>query len=195
MQLPVVPSFTAGESNVQHLQQLSNAVSFLSVGANYPVFRAIKTATLALTAGSWQTIPYTTIELDTDSMHNAANGGIQINTQGYYRFEASLELQSPGSNDVMALSFLLTVGPNNANYSNGTTLRFGGMSTTFNATSNVDGAFTQADICPYVLYPNDTVVVQAYPSVNCTTDTLTNSGATAGWFAPQMSARWIRTGT
>lgn len=195
MLIPVVPSFVQGESDVSNLQLLSNAVAFLAVASNFPMYRSIKTASASLTGGTWTTLPYGTTEFDSDSMHNVANGGIQINTQGYYRFEATILLQAPASGDVVNLTFLLTVGPNNANFTNGTTLRFGGVASTFNAVAGQDGGFSMADICPYVLYPNDAVVVQAFPAGNCTTDTLTNSTNTAGWFAPQMSARWIRTGT
>ena len=195
MLIPTVPTFTAGESNVNHLQQLSNAVAFLAVANNFPVLRTIKTANLALTATTWNTVPATTVEIDTDNMVNAANGGVQINTQGYYRFEACLQVQAPASNDVIALSFLLTVGPNNANYSNGTTFRFGGEGTAFASGAGVDWAFCQADICPVVLYPNDVVVMQAFPSVGVTTHVLANNTATTGWFSPQVSACWIRAGS
>lgn len=194
MQLPTVPSFTNGETSVPHLQALSNAVAFLSTGGNVPSFRFIKSASATLSGGSWQTVPYNTVVYDPDNMHNAATGGIQVNTQGYYRLEACLEVEPPAANDTLSITFLLTVGPNNLNYSSGTTFRFGGNANAISSGSN-DWSFCIADIVPIVLYPNDTILVQAFPGGTTITDTLLNSGATTGWFAPQFSGRWLRTGT
>jgi hypothetical protein len=195
MLLPgTMPTFVANETNVTHLQQLSSAVAFLGVAGNEPSFRFVKSASASLTGGSWQTIPYNTVQYDPDNMHNAATGGIQVNTQGYYRLEACLEIEGPAANDTLSLSFFLTVGPNNPNFSNGTTLRFGGCGDAVSSGSN-DWSFVIADVVPIVLYPNDQILVQCFPGGTTITDTLTNSAATAGWFSPQFSGRWIRQGT
>lgn len=195
MLIPTIPTFSNGEYSIDHLQQLSNAVSLMTNGNLFPIWRFIKSATMSPTAGSWQTIPYNTVEYDSDNVHNQTTGGVQINTQGYYYCESCTPVQNAASTQVITLSFLWTAGGSNPNYSSGTTNRFGGACGTASTTASTDYVYCQADMCPVVCYPGDSIVVQIYPTLACVTDTLSNSSATSGWFAPQFSGRWIRTGS
>lgn len=198
MQLPTVPSFTQGESgatNALHMQQLGQCVNYLvNMGAS-PIARYYKSAAESLGSGSWTAIVMGTVILDTDG--DGLNGGIVINTQGYYRFEANMAIvgQTAGAADFQAC-FASTIGGSNPHYSQGTNIYFGGSGTAQLSGSGISVSTTMADICPFVCFPGDFIQPTIYMNqAGSNTDTLTNSSATAGWFTCQISAKWIREGS
>jgi hypothetical protein len=195
MILPTIPAFVTGETSLLHLQQLSSAIQFGTVASYYPVWRFYKNATQAVAAGTLTTMAFGSIAVDTDTVWNANTA--MIVTQGYYECEACVPFQanSSGVNDLQ-LSLQFTAGPNNPHLSAGTTQRFGGAAGgSPSTTSGVDMVLCCADICPVVCYPGDVISVVVYTYYASTTSQMTNLSPTAGWFPPQFSGRWIRTGT
>jgi hypothetical protein len=195
MQLPVIPAFTAGESSVAHLQQLSAAVQFGAVAQYYPMWRFWKGASQAIAANTLTLIQFGSIAVDTDGVWTVG-GAATINTQGYYRCEMCLpaEAGTTSTNDLQ-LSFMFTAGPNNPHLSSGSTQRFGGAATSMTSVAGPDFVQCTADICPVVCYPGDSIGAWIYSYYAVSTNVLTNLAATAGWFPPQFTGMWIRTGT
>jgi hypothetical protein len=196
MQIPgTMPTFVTGENNIQHLQTLSNATSFLTNYSEVPFWRFIRnTSQTGITASTWNAINYNIVEVDTDSVHVASTGVASVNTAGYYETEMCLIVEAASANMVMFFQFLLTIGPNNPNYSSGTTLQYGFSGGTFDGGVGTDYTYCCADMCPYYLYPNDSISVRAYPTTTVASDVLSNANSTSGWFAPQFTGRWVRTG-
>lgn len=195
MQLPVIPAFVANETSIPHLQQLSAAVQFATVAQYYPMWRFYKTATLNILASTLTTVAFGQVAIDTDGVWSSP-GSVVINTQGYYECEASVPFEgnSSGVNDLQ-LSMLFTAGPYNAHFSAGTTQRFGGAAGSAAVNSGPDWVLCTADICPVVLYPGDQISVVAFTNFATTTNILVNLSTNSGWFPPQFSGRWIRTGS
>lgn len=195
MQIPNIPTFAQGDSNIIALQQLSMAVSTLTSAQYVPIWRVIRTTTQSLSAGAWNTLTYTTSEYDSDHVFDSGTGIITINTQGYYAVESSTPVPGVASSNVLSFMMLFTAGGSNPHFSSGGHAWFGGANCTNGTSTTTDAVVCQADICPVVCYPGDTIVPQVYPIVACATDTMTNSGATQGWFAPQFSGKWIAYGS
>ena len=196
MLIPTIPSFTANETSVPHLQQLGQAAQFAAVASSYPMWRFYKTATGSLTISTWNTITFAQIAVDTDGIYASGAGNYaQIATQGYYSTEAALTLQGTGSGtNNFQMKFLFTAGANNPNFSSGTAIGYGGAgSAAFNTTA--DYSLCMADYCPAVCYPGDQISVQVFINVATSTDVLVNTGSIAGWFVPQFSGRWVREGS
>lgn len=196
MQLPTIPSFSAGESSIAHLQQLGAAVRFATVAQYYPMWRYYRTSAQAVAAGSWVTVQFNAILIDTDNLSSGGNFGALIQTQGYYTCEACLPFleEASGTNNCQG-SFLWTAGPSNPNYTAGTTNRFGGTAQSATSGTGTDFVYNMADICPVVCYPGDSIVVQAFLLLATSVNYLSNATATSGWFCPQFTGRWIRTGS
>lgn len=195
MQIPNIPTFAQGDSNIIALQQLSMAVSTLTSAQYVPIWRVIRTTGQTLTAGSWQTLTYTTAEYDSDHVFDSGTGIITINTQGYYAVESSTPVPGVASNNVLSFMMLFTAGGSNPHFSVGGHAWFGGANCISGTSTTTDAVVCQADICPVVCYPGDTIYPQLYPIVAVTTSTQTNAGATQGWFPNQFSGKWIAYGT
>jgi hypothetical protein len=196
MQLPTIPAFSTGESSMTHLQQLGAAVRFVTVAEAAPMWRLYRTATQSIASGSWVTCQFNSALIDTDNLATGANDGVTIVTQGYYDCEACLPFtqENSGVNNCQG-SFLWTAGPSNANFAAGTTRRFGGTAQSAATGTTTDYVYCMADICPVVCYPGDTIVVQAFLLFTTSLNILSNTSNTSGWFCPQFSGRWIRTGS
>jgi hypothetical protein len=194
MQLPVIPSFTANETSVAHLTQLSAAVQFAAVASSYPLWRFYKVATQSVTLGVWNTLAFTTAAVDTDGINVSTSATIQ--TQGYYSTEACLPFQgnASGVNNLQG-SFLFTAGPNNPNFSPGTAIRYGGTASSAATGTGTDWVQCMSDKCPAVCYPGDSVVVQVFPLFTSNIAILVNTSNTAGWFPCVFSGRWVRMGS
>lgn len=192
MQLPTIPSFSANETTVAHLAQLSAAVQFATVASGYPLWRFYKAAVQSIPASTQTTLIFASIAVDTDNVSNAT--GAQINTQGYYSCEACIPFEGASAINGVQARFVFTAGPNNAGQASGTVINFGGTSSAAAAVTGTDYALCMADKCPVACYPGDVLTVQLFCPTATSVNVLSNTSNTAGWFPAQFSGRWVRTG-
>jgi hypothetical protein len=196
MQLPTIPTFVTGDTSLQKLQQLSQAVSMCSVASNYPLWRFYKNITQVLTANAWNPVHCTVIAIDTDGVFTTADGSATIVTQGYYECEGCVPFAGQASSFLTQANFMFTAGPNNPHYTSGSQVFFGGVASWAGYTaSGVDAVVGTAGKCPYVCYPGDNLALRTYALGAMTINSGQNGSATAGWFTPQFSGRWIRSGS
>ncbi len=196
MPLPTIPSFSTGDTDVSKLQQLSECARFITVATFRPYWRFYSnTSTQSISATTWTQVQMPSVALDTDGTWTSP-GTVTIQTQGYYTCAANVTFKGAGSSFLPTILFKWTAGINNPNYSSGTTKYFGGHASTASASmTGTDFALCIADECPVVCYYLDKITVMCYSSAACTIDYLTNTSRTAGWYAPEFSGRWIRTGS
>jgi hypothetical protein len=196
MNLPTIPTFVNGDTSITKLNQLSQAVSMLTVAADYPVWRFYGTGTQTLTVTSWNQMHVGSIAVDTDSTY-VAPGTAKIVTQGYYECEACIPFVGLSSSFLAQGLFQFTAGSGNPNHTTGSQVYFGGAASwAAYSASGVDTTICISGKCPYVCYPLDTITVQVYAvQAGMIINNGQNATNTAGWFTPQFSGRWIRTGS
>jgi hypothetical protein len=196
MLIPTIPTFVTGESSLAHLQQLSQAVSMCSVAANFPMWRFYNGgAVQALTTSTWNTVRTANVAVDTDGVFTGT-GQALIVTQGYYKCEACLPFEGQSASWLAQGVFKVVAGGSNPHYTSGAFAYFGGAATWSAYTStSVDTSLCLNGKCPWVCYPGDTISVQTYPLSATTINNGQNNSATAGWFTPQFSGRWISIGS
>jgi hypothetical protein len=192
--LPTVPAFVTGDTSITKLQQLSDAVGFLSDMDIRPTFRVYKTATAALTSGAWATLPGGTLDYDNDGFFSAGVGfNPTIQTQGHYCFEACVPFLTGTTAIGQRISILLTAGANNPNLTVGTTRRFGMRGGNSVSTTGNDTATCMSDHSPFGLYPGDVVALQVFVDTNVSTSFNSNTSYISGRFVPSFNGYWIRT--
>ena len=195
MNIPTVPTFTTGETSLAHLQSLSAAVSMITVATSFPIWRFYKGATQSLTASTWNLIQMGTVVVDTDGVWTSA-GFVTIKTQGYYECEACVPFTGSATPFLCQGVFLATAGASNPHHTNGTQVMFGSFANwARNSTAGIDATYCMSGICPWVLFPGDTISVQVYPLAATTLTNGTNGSNTSGWFPAQFSGKWISIGS
>lgn len=191
--LPTVPSFTTGDTSITKLQQLSDAVAFLSDADIRPMFHITKNSTFTPSLTTWQTLSGGTLIYDNDGF---LSGGVSfaptIRTQGYYAFEGCVPFTTSALMHVK-VSMLFTAGASNPGFVAGTTIRFGMRDSNTNATAGNDTAFCVADDCPAALYPGDTVALQVWTDTAVSTGFNNNISYISGRLVPSFTGYWIRT--
>ena len=195
MNIPTVPTFVTGETSLVNLQSLSAAVSMACVASSFPMWRYYKTATQSLTANTWNQIAMGTSQVDTDGLWTTP-GFVTIKTQGYYECESCIPFTGSATPFLCEGAFLVTAGANNTHHTVGATLYFGGFANwAKNSTAGIDAVYNMSGMCPWVLFPGDTISVQVYPLAATTLTNGTNGSNTSGWFPAQFSGKWISVGS
>lgn len=193
--LPIVPAFVAGDTSITKLQQLSQAVSFLVDCDVRPTWHMYQTTTTAITGSTWTTPGTKTIAYDDDGVAISTAMIATIVTQGYYAVEACLPIRTLAGAQSTDCAFLVTAGPNNPHHVNGTTTFFGQRGNNSFAGTGGDATGSISDICPWVLFPGDTVQPQAWISAAATMDFNTNTTYLNGRFVTNFTGYWLRTGS
>lgn len=191
--LPTVPTFVDGDTSITKLQQISDAVSFLSDITTRPYFKVYKTASVSLTINTWTTISFGTVDYDNDGF-NSGSGPFApvINTQGYYRFEGCVPLLTGATAISQRIAFLLTAGSNNPNLTVGSTLRFGLRGGNSVSTASNDTTQCSSEISPIGLYNGDSVALQVYVDTTVSTGFNANNSYISGRSILYFSGYWMR---
>lgn len=197
--VPTIPSHMSDNTSpsISTLNQLSSAVNFLCNDDVRPTWHTYKVATQSIPVTTWTTVSYGTIAYDSDSMTAPSGGVITINTQGYYKCEATADFLTGTTVMNLLGSFLITAGSSNPNHSVGTSQRFhqrGGESVGA-ASGAADTAICCTGICPWVCYPGDTIVFQVYTTVAVTLNNNVNTTYQSGRFVSNFTGQWLRSGT
>lgn len=191
--IPTVPSFVAGDTSITKLQQLSDAVLFLSDCDVRPLFHIIKNSTFTPALSTWQTLSGGTNIYDNDGfLSSGTSFAPTIRTQGYYAFEGCVPWTT-GALMHVKISFLFTAGASNPGFVAGSTIRFGMRDSNTNATAANDTAFCAADECPAALYPGDTVAMQVWTDTAVSTGFNNNTSYISGRIVPNFTGYWLRT--
>jgi hypothetical protein len=192
--LPTIPSFTVGDTSVTKLQQLSDAIGFLSDIDFRPMFKVYKTATASITLNTWTTLPGGTQDYDNDGFFSSGvSFAPTIQTQGYYAFEACVPLLTGTSTIGERIAFLMTAGANNPNLAPGGTFRFGLRGGNSVSTTANDTAQCTSDLSPMGLYPGDTVALQVFVDATTSTNFNANASYISGRVVPMFMGYWTRT--
>lgn len=191
--IPTVPSFVPGDTSITKLQQLSDAVSFISDNDIRPMFKVYKTATAAITINTWTALPGGTQGYDNDGFFGAGVSFTPIiQTQGYYGFEGCVPLLTTTTAIGQRISFFLTAGANNPNLTAGGTFRFGLRGGNSVSTTGNDTAQCTSDQCPLALYPGDSVALQVFVDTAVSTNFNANASYISGRFVPMFTGYWLR---
>lgn len=191
--LPTVPSFSAGDTSVTKLQQLSDAIGFLSDVDTRPLFHVEKNSSMALVANTWTTLSGGTLVYDNDGFFSTGTSfAPTIRTQGYYTFEGSIPFLT-GAGMHIRVAMLFTAGASNPNFTAGATVRFGLRDGNTNAQASQDTAICCSDQAPMGLYPSDTVALQCWSDTAVSTGFNTNTSYISGRLVPNFTGYWLRT--
>jgi hypothetical protein len=194
--IPTVPAFVAGDTSITRLQQLSDAIAFLSDIDIRPMFKVYKTATAAITANTWTTLPGGTQDYDNDGFFSSGVSFTPvIQTAGYYGFEGCVPLLTGTTAIGQRASFLLTAGANNPNLAAGGTSRFGLRGGTSVSTTGNDTSQCCSDQATIPLYPGDTVAFQVFTDTAVSTNFNANASYISGRFVPYFTGFWLRNAT
>lgn len=193
--LPTVPTFAFGDSSITNLQNLSNAVSFLVDCDVRPLFHGYQATTTAMSASTFTTPGTKTVAYDDDGVLISTAMIATIVTQGYYCFEACIPIQTLATLQNTDFIFLVTAGANNPHHTNGTTTLFGQRGVLGGAGTGNDNTACISDICPWVLFPGDTVQPRGWINAAATMDFNRNATFTAGRYVNNFTGYWLRTGS
>lgn len=195
--IPTVPSFADGDTSLTNLEALANAVSFFSSCDVRPMWHFYKTATEALSATTWTTVSYNFVAADSDGVYVAGSplGAAQIVTQGYYVTEACAGILAGGGSVGFGTRFLATAGSSNPNHTAGSNIVYGQTAGLAPNTSNQDAQLCFGSLCPWVLYPGDTIQAQVFCTGAISTSWASNSSYIKGRFAANFTGYWQRYGT
>lgn len=193
--LPTVPTFTDNTApSVATLQQLSDAVRFVSVMDVRPTCHLYKTSTQSIVANTQTTLTMGSVAYDSDNMSVTANI-MTIHTQGIYAFEMCAGFQSLATAMKILVSFLFTAGTSNPHKTSGSTQRFGQRGGDSASTAATDTALCLSDICPIVCYPGDTIAAQVLTDTNVTMSKNDNNASFSGRVVPTFTGYFVSEGT
>jgi len=195
--LPTVPSFSYQDTSLAKLQQLAYAVSFLADCDVRPTWHAIKTSTQSLPASTFTEVTWSTTAYDNDGVFTPSLSYATIVTQGYYRTETCVNVSQAGtSGAIFQAAFKVTAGSNNTHHTSGTTAYYGlkgGQGVAYIA--NIDSSYCLGAMCPWVLFPGDTIGVYAYWSGSTTIDILSPTSFMTAVHSTSFTGHFVRTGS
>jgi hypothetical protein len=192
--IPTVPSFTDDTvPSIADLNDLSQAVSFLSNVAVRPAWHFYKTATQVITLSTQTVVAYNYVALDSDGVFTS--GGIAtIVTQGYYVTEACAGFLAGGASMSAQAEFLVTAGSSNPNHSASSTLVYGTTGGLAPDTANEDYQLCISAPCPWVLYPGDKIAVRVFSTATVDLAYNENVSYVKGRFAANFTGYYKRYG-
>lgn len=192
--IPTVPSFTDGDSSETRLQQLSYAVGFLSQNDIRPTWHLYSQATQGpITANAWVSVATGKTAFDSDGA--ASSPGVTIKTQGHYAVEGCVPFVAFNSGAGCAIAFLVKAGSSNPHHSSGSSQLFGYKGGAATNETGVDFTLVSSELCPWVCYPGDQIIVQAYTTVSVSIDYNTNASYRQGRFVTNYTGMWVREGS
>lgn len=195
MNLPTFPSFTDGDSDLAKLQQLSQAIGFVTCASSpvgsFPLWHFFKTSTqTGVAAATWTQVSMGTVAIDTDSV--LSSNMAKIKTRGIYALEGCVPVQTSASAMFCAARFLITGGGSNPNLASAATRAIGLKASTSDSNTGEDECNAPSAITPFPLYPNDTVQLQVYIDAGGTVDSTASPTATSQRLVCNFTGRWLR---
>lgn len=192
--LPTVPTFSTGDHSLTNLENLAQAVSFLSSCDVRPSWEFYSTGTQSITLNTWTSVTMATKAADSDGVFTT--GGVAtIVTQGYYYTTLCLGVQAGGAVDSTAVRFFVTAGTHNPNHTAASTIAYNDTASLAPDTASVDATWAFSAQCPWVLYPGDTIVAQQWSDTTINEQQPNAPNFLKGRFAPTFSGYWVRPGT
>ena len=193
--LPTVPTFSNGDHSLTNLENLAQAVSFLSSCDVRPQWEYYMTGTQSITANTWTTAALTTVAADSDGTFTSATHLATIVTQGYYYTTLCLGVQAGGAVDSTAARFAVTAGTHNPNHASSAQVFYNDTASLAPDTASVDATWAFSGQCPWVLYPGDTIAAQIWSDTTISIQVPNATNFMKGRFAPTFSGYWVRPGT
>lgn len=193
-----IPTFADGDTSLANLEALANAVSFFSSCDIRPMWHFYKSATESLAAATWTTVSYNFVAADSDGVYVPSGGllgAAQIVTQGYYVTEACAGILAGGAVAGFGTRFLATAGASNPNHTSGSNIAYGQTAGLAPDTANQDAQLCFGSLCPWVLYPGDTIQAQVFCTGAVSTSWASNTSYIKGRFAANFTGYWQRYGT
>lgn len=190
-QLPTLPTFVNGDSDITKLQSLAQAVAFLVNCGIRPTWKIFQASSQNVGPGVWTTVAFDTVAFDSARIVSLPN--VIVETQGFYSVEASVDIHTGTGRFFPA--FLLTAGTSNPHYTSGTTVRFGERGGTTPPNASEDAATCASCLAPVCLYPGDMLSVQVWMDVGSTIQNNNNSSYRQGRIPITFTGYWVAEGT
>lgn len=191
--LPSFPVFSASDSSIAKLNELSAAVSFLYDCDTRPLWHFHSETTQTLSAG-WNLVKFPVNTYDSDGVYYGT-GQAKIVTRGYYAVESCVEFEPSDSSINSGAGFLFTAGSSNPHYAENTTVLFGMRAFASYQGGDGDNTLVASDITSMCCYPGDILQAQAYCTKAITLDYNQNTSYTQGRFVPNFTGYWTAYGS